>query len=259
MKPLLVYDYNMRNFILHIVTLCCLILVTSCGISEDCFKGNGNQITQTFPLENFTKIKVYDGVGLVVKEGPIYEVKVVTSDNIIDDLDVKLNDDMLVVKDNSTCNIARDYGQTTVYVTAPNLTEIHSKTDQDIRSDGVLNYADLKLFSIDISDGAGTGDFRLTLNCTNFYVESNNVSNFYLTGHTENLHVFFSWGNGIFYGENLVANTITFYHRGSNDVILFPINSISGDIYSTGNVVLKNNPNLPPTVIQHFRGRLIMN
>ena len=60
----------MRKFILHIVTLCCLILVTSCGISEDCFKGNGNQIMQTFPLENFTKIKVYDGVGLVVKEGP---------------------------------------------------------------------------------------------------------------------------------------------------------------------------------------------
>ena len=141
----------MKKFVLHITFFCFLILVTSCGISEDCFKGNGNQITQTFPLENFTKIKVYDGVGLVVKEGPNYEVKVVTSDNIIDDLDVKLNGDMLVVKDNSSCNIARDYGQTTVYLTAPNLTEIHSKTDQEIRSDGVLNYSDLKLFSIDIS------------------------------------------------------------------------------------------------------------
>ena len=242
-----------------IVFFLLVFLLVSCGISEDCFKGNGNQVTQTFLLENFSKIKVYDGVGLVVKEGSNYEVKVVTSDNIIDDLEVRLDGDMLVVKDNSSCNIARDYGQTTIYVTAPNLTEIHSKTDQEIRSDGVLNYSDLKLFSIDISDGAGTGDFRLALNSTNFYLESNNVSNFYLTGQTENLHVFFSWGNGIFYGENLVANTITFYHRGSNDVILFPINSISGDIYSTGNVVLKNNPNLPPTVIQHFRGRLIMN
>ena len=246
----------MRKIILHIVVFCSLILVTSCGISEDCFKGNGNQITQTFPLENFTKIKVYDGVGLVVKEGPNYEVKVVTSDNIIDDLDVKLNSDMLIVKDNSTCNIARDYGQTTVYVTAPNLTEIHSKTDQDIRSDGVLNYADLKLFSIDISDGAGTGDFRLTLNCTNFYVESNNVSNFYITGFCENANIAFFWGDGIFYGENLVANNITFYHRGSNDVILFPINSISGDIYSTGNVVLKNRP-LEVLINENFRGKVL--
>ena len=241
-----------------IVFFLLVFLLVSCGISEDCFKGNGNQVTQTFLLENFSKIKVYDGVGLVVKEGSNYEVKVVTSDNIIDDLEVRLDGDMLVVKDNSSCNIARDYRQTTVYVTAPNLTEIHSKTDQEIRSDGVLNYSDLKLFSIDISDGAGTGNFRLVLNSTNFYVESNNVSNFYITGQTENLHVFFSWGNGIFYGENLVANTITFYHRGSNDVILFPINSISGDIYSTGNVVLKNNPIESPNVIQHFTGRLIV-
>lgn len=248
----------MKKIVLHIVVCCCMVLATSCGISEDCFKGNGNQVIQLFPLENFTKIKVYDGVELVIKEGANYEVKVITSDNILDNLEVKLEGNMLVVKDNSTCNIARDYGLTTVYVTAPNITEIHSKTDQDIRSDGVLNYSDLKLISIDLSDGAGTGDFRLSLNTINLYVESNNVSNFYLTGQSQNLHVFFSWGNGIFYGENLIVNIITIYHRGSNNIFLFPINSIEGNIYATGNVVLKNNPIVSPNVIQHFTGRLIL-
>jgi hypothetical protein len=248
----------MKKIVLNIVVCCCMVLATSCGISEDCFKGNGNQVIQLFPLENFTKIKVYDGVELVIKEGTNYEVKVITSDNILDNLEVKLEGNMLVVKDNSTCNIARDYGLTTVYVTAPNITEIHSKTDQDIRSDGVLNYSDLKLISIDLSDGAGTGDFRLSLNTINLYVESNNVSNFYLTGQSQNLHVFFSWGNGIFYGENLIVNIITIYHRGSNNIFLFPINSIEGNIYATGNVVLKNNPIVSPNVIQHFTGRLIL-
>jgi hypothetical protein len=248
----------MKKIVLNIVVCCCMVLATSCGISEDCFKGNGNQVIQLFPLENFTKIKVYDGVGLVIKEGTNYEVKVITSDNILDNLEVKLEGNMLVVKDNSTCNIARDYGLTTVYVTAPNITEIHSKTDQDIRSDGVLNYSDLKLISIDLSDGAGTGDFRLSLNTINLYVESNNVSNFYLTGQSQNLHVFFSWGNGIFYGENLIVNIISIYHRGSNNIFLFPINSIEGNIYATGNVVLKNNPIVSPNVIQHFTGRLIL-
>lgn len=248
----------MKKIVLNIVVCCCMVLATSCGISEDCFKGNGNQVIQLFPLENFTKIKVYDGVELVIKEGANYEVKVITSENILDNLEVRLQGNMLVVKDNSTCNIARDYGLTTVYVTAPNITEIHSKTDQDIRSDGVLNYSDLKLISIDLSDGAGTGDFRLSLNTINLYVESNNVSNFYLTGQSQNLHVFFSWGNGIFYGENLIVNIITIYHRGSNNIFLFPINSIEGNIYATGNVVLKNNPIVSPNVIQHFTGRLIL-
>lgn len=230
----------------------------SCGISEDCFKGNGNSVTQVFPLEGFTKVKVYDGVGLVIKEGPNYEVKVVTNDKILDNIDVSIQDDMLVVKDNSTCNIARDYGQTVVYVTAPNLEEIHSKTEQDIKSDGVLHFPELRLYSIDLSDGAGTGDFYLEVDSNNLYVESNNVSNFYLSGQSENLHVFFSWGNGVFYGENLIANTLTFYHRGSNDMKLFPIHSITGNIYATGNVVLKNNPIVSPNIIQHYTGRLII-
>ena len=100
----------------------------------------------------------------------------------------------------------------------------------------------LKLISIDISDGAGTGDFRLDLNTINLYVESNNVSNFYLTGQSENLHVFFSWGNGKFKGENfIVTNILNVIHRGSNDMTIFPIYDLSGAIYATGNVILKNN------------------
>ena len=250
----------MKKFVLHITFFCCLILVTSCGISEDCFKGNGNQVTQTFLLENFSKIKVYDGVGLVVKEGSNYEVKVVTSDNIIDDLEVRLDGDMLVVKDNSSCNIARDYGQTVVYVTAPNLTEIHSKTEQDIKSDGVLHFPELRLYSIDLSDGAGTGDFYLQLDSNNVYVESNNVSNFYLSGNSENLHVFFAWGNGIFYGENLlIHNLLSLFHRGSNEIIIYPKNILTGEIYSTGNVILKNNPSQIPNVTQYSTGKLINN
>ena len=232
--------------------------MTSCGLSEDCFKGNGTPIIQTFPFENFTKIKVHDGIGLVVKEGPNYEVKIAAPSSILDNIEVQLDGNMLVVKDRSTCNIARDYGQTVVYVTTPFLEEIHSKTEQDILSDGVLTFPELKLYSVDISDGAGTGDFRLKLDTQLLYIESNNVSNFYVSGQTNQLIVFFSWGNGIFNGGSLIADHINVYHRGSNDIALYPTQSVSGDIFSTGNVVLKNRSILPPNVIQHFTGRLII-
>jgi len=246
----------MKNYNYILITSLVFIL-TSCGISEDCFKGNGNRTTQTFPLENFTKIKVYDGVGLVIKEGPNYEVRIETSDNIIDNLDVRMDGDMLVVKDNSTCNIARDYGQTIVYVTAPNLEEIHSKTDQDIKSDGVLNYPNLKIVSMDLSDGAGTGDFYLDINSDFISIESNNVSNFNISGNTETAIIAFYWGNGIFHGKNLHTEKIQFYHRGSNDIFVYPIQKIEGTIYATGNVILKNNPNQTPIVIELYSGKLI--
>jgi hypothetical protein len=248
----------MKKTILHIVSICCLSLVTGCGLSEDCFKGNGAAVIQTFPLENFTKIKVYEGIGLVVKEGTAYEVKIAAPHTILENIEVKLEGDMLFVKDRSTCNIARDYGQTVVYVTTPFLEEIHSKTEQDILSDGVLTFPELRVYSVDINDGAGTGDFRLQLDTETLYFESNNVSNFYVSGQTNQLIVFFSWGNGIFHGGSLIADHINVYHRGSNDIVLYPTQSVSGDIFSTGNVVLKNRSILPPNVIQHFTGRLII-
>ncbi len=242
-------------------------LIVSCGISEDCFKGNGNQVTQTFPLENFTKIKVYDGVGLVVKEGPNYEVKITTSDNIIDDLEVTKNGDMLIVKDNSTCNIARDYGQTTVYVTVPDgsvaavplisALELHCKTDQNIKSEGTLHTPIVRLFSMgDDGDGAGTGDFHLTVDNTQMVIESNNVSNFYVNGQTNEMLLNFYFGNGRFYGKELHTQFIKVYHRGSNDMFVYPLQKIEGIISATGNVILEN---VPPIidVEEVFSGRLI--
>lgn len=254
----------MRKIISHIFCVFCLILVTGCGLSEDCFKGNGTPTIQTYPLENFTKIKVYEGIGLVIKEGPIYEVKVKTADNILDNLEVKLEGSMLVVKDNSTCNLARDYGQTKLYITIPDGTlspilpelELHCKTEQKIQSEGILHSPIVRLFSLDYSDGAGTGDFRLDLQTEQLFIESNSVSNFYLSGQSQNLHVFFWWGNGVFYGDQMNANTIDFYHRGSNDMIFYPIQQIEGALYSTGNVRLTNQPTII-NVFQYFTGRLI--
>ena len=253
----------MKNYNYILITSL-LFILTSCGISEDCFKGNGNRITQTFPLENFTKIKVYDGVGLVIKEGPNYEVKIETSDNIIDNLDVRMDGDMLVVKDNSTCNIARDYGQTVVYVTVPDGSvlpliqelELHSKTDQKIQSIGVLHSPIVRLFSIDVSDGAGTGDFYINVDNNQLVVESNNVSNYYINGHCDEMLLNFYFGNGRFYGENLEAEIIKVFQRGSNDMFVKPIQKIEGTIYATGNVILKN---VPPIVDveEVFRGRVI--
>jgi len=237
----------------------------SCGISEDCFKGNGNPVTQVFPLEGFTKVKVYDGVGLVIKEGPNYEVKVVTNHKILDNIDVAMQGDMLVVKDNSTCNIARGYGQTVVYVTVPDGSilpliqelELYCKTEQKIQSNGLLHSPIVRLFSIaDDGDSAGTGDFYIQVANGQLVVESNNVSNFYVSGQCQEMLLNFYFGNGRFYGEDLYAENIKIFQRGSNDMIVYPIQKIEGTIFSTGNVILKNVPSIVD-VEEVFTGRVI--
>lgn len=234
-----------------------VLIISSCGISEDCLKGKSNSVLLSYDVGNFNKIKVYSGVGLVIKEAPEYKVEIKTKENIKKNIEVYLENDLLIIKDNSTCNLFRDFNSTTVYISTPNLEEIHSKTEQKINSDGVLNYPELKLFSMDISDGAGTGDFELQLNSNNISILSNGVSNFYLSGQTINLDLHFPWGSGRFYGENLiVTNLLNVTHRGYNDLMIYPIYLLQGNIYSTGNVILKNNPEII-NVNQFYTGRII--
>lgn len=234
------------------------ILLVSCGISEDCFKNKGTIKTKSIDVEGFTKIRIHSGIALIIKQGDLVEVKVESGENIIDNIVVSKENDLLILKNMSTCNWTRDYEAAKVYVTAPNIVEIHSKTEQKISSNGVLTYPVLRLFSIDADGESGTGDFYFSIQNSQTVIESNHISNFYISGHSDEMLLNFYFGNGKFYGENFAVQNIKVIQRGSNDMIVKPIDSISGTIYSTGNVILKNNP---PVIDMHqlFSGQLILN
>lgn len=243
----------MKKYILFVFVL----ILSGCGISEDCVKNAGNPMTKEFVISNFDKIRVHAGIALVVKEGPDFKVTIQSGTNIIGNIEINKEGDFLVAKDNSTCNWTRDFIAATVYVTAPNIIEIHSKTEQDIYSDGTLTFPILRLFALN-EDEAGTGDFYFNINNGQTVIESNHVSNFNISGNTAELLCNFYFGTGKFNGENFICQNIKIFQRGSNDMILKPIQSISGKILNTGNVILKNNPPIID-VQQLFSGHLILN
>ena len=242
-----------------IIVLVGLIFISiSCSKPGECIEATGSIITKEFIVSDFDKIIVYQGISLVITEGPVYKVEVQTGENLMSNIQATAADGLLTLKDNTTCNWVRDYGNTVVYVTAPNIKEINSKTEKIISSNGVLTYPILSLISIDISDGAGTGDFNIQIDNSQLVINNNNVSRYYISGQTDNLVVGFYNGNGRFEGGNLKVKTINIYHRGSNDMILKPTESITGKMVSTGNVILKNNP--PIVDVQElYYGRVIYN
>ncbi len=232
------------------------LIFLSCGLSEDCIKSAGaikNQIIDVTPFEN---IYVYAGIELVVTQGPNYEVSVQAGANFIDDIDISVKDNSLFLKDNSGCNWVRDYGKTIVYVTAPNIVEIYSNTDQKISSNGVLTYPMLRLYSMDFFGGVGAGDFIMEVDNSQLVVQSNHVSSFFITGRTTQLLLNFYNGNGRFEGENFHPDEIVLFHRGANDLIINPVSILRGDIYGTGNVRCKSHP-ATVEVTKHYSGRLI--
>lgn len=251
-------DYN--NIIMKKIILLFGLVFLSMGCSKpsECIESTGSIITKNFTVADFDKIIVYQGISLVLTEGPVYNVEVQTGENLLSNIEVKVLNGLLSLKDKSNCNWVRDYGNTVVYVTSPYIIELHSKTERTISSNGVLNYPILRLIAMDLTDGAGTGDFNIQVNNSQLVIENNNVSRYYISGQTNELSVNFYDGNGRFNGGNLIANSILLYHRGSNDMIVKPTESITGKMVSTGNVILKNNPPIVD-VQQLYHGRVIYN
>jgi hypothetical protein len=245
-----------------IILLSFLLVFISCEKPSECYESTGDMVTRTIPVNPFTRIKVYRGIAVVITEGPEYKVEIKSGSNLIDNVSVTQNDNQLVFTDNTTCNWLREYGQTTVYVTTPNLEEIYSKTERNISSNGTLTYPTLRIFALDKDadgeEGAGTGDFYLTLNNSQLVVENNNVSRYFISGTTNEANLNLYAGDGRIDASNLTSQTIKVYHRGSNDMIVRPMQSITGKMVSTGDVILKNNPPIVE-VQQLYQGQVIYN
>jgi len=237
-----------------------LVLVFSCSNenANDCFQTSGKIVTQEVEVTSFTKILVNRGVELIVSESVDYEVVIKTGENLLNDVEAKVIGDELQISDNNNCNFVRDYGITKVFVTAPNITEIRSSTQYDISSQGILNYSSLRLLSEDFNEPETftVGDFRLELNSTHLSITENNISTFYISGQTENLYIGFFAGAGRFEGENLIAQHVDIFHRGSNDIIINPQQSLLGELRGTGNVIAVNQP-LSNSLEQFYIGQLI--
>ena len=224
-------------------------LFNACEKPSDCIESSGATITKEIAVQPFKKIKVYRGIEVIITQGTEYKVQIVAGENFIDNVAVRQNGDQLIFKDDASCNWVRAYGMTKILVTTPTLEEVYSKTDRNISSNGVLTFPSIAFIAMDKDgdgeSGAGTGDFIVNVNNDYLYIANNNVSRFYLSGQTNLAEFNFYFGDGRIEAENLVAQNIKVFHRGSNDMTVRPIQSIIGTMNSTGNIILKN---VPPVV-----------
>ena len=242
----------------YIVTL--LLFTCNSEDANDCFQTSGNIIQETVEISSFEKILVNRDIELIIKESQEFKVTIETGENLINDVKVAVIDGQLVLTDTNSCNYVRDYGITKIYVEAPNLTEIRTSSQYEISSDGILNYKTLTLFSEDFSGESEftVGDFRLTVASETISIASNNISFFYLDGTVTNLFVGFYSGSGRFEGGNLVAQDVTIYHRGSNDMVVNPQMSLMGELRGTGDLISVNEPPLV-NVERFYTGQLFFN
>lgn len=241
-----------------------LILVILCSCNNenvgDCFQTTGTIIQQDITVLSFDKILVNRDIELIVKEGTEQKVTIETGKNLINDVEAVVLDGKLILTDKNDCNFVRSYGVTKVYVTSPNITEIRSSTQYDVRSDGVLTYPTLTVLAEDFNapNTFTNGNFRLQIDNNEFDLVFNNLSNCYISGNTNNLNLTFASGTSRFEGGGLIAQNVTIWNRSSNDMIVNPQQSLTGQISGTGDVIAVTHPPIVD-VQQLYKGRLIFN
>ncbi|MBQ4803053.1 DUF2807 domain-containing protein [Aquimarina sp. MMG015] len=249
----------MKRVIIIILGLC----LVSCDSENalDCFQRTGGIIRQEVEVADFTRILVNPNVELILKEGEVASVVIETGDNLLDEVSAAVEGDRLVLSNSNDCNFVRDFNQTKVFVTSPNITEIRSETQFDISSDGVLGYPSLRLLSEDFNEDNGgniTGTFIMELDNESLSVVGNNIASFFVKGKVTELYVGFFSGTGRFDGAELISEHVEILHRGTNKIIVNPQQSIKGEIRSTGDVISVNTPPIIE-VDEFFTGRLIFN
>lgn len=245
------------------IFLVVLLAFISCEKPSDCVESTGDIIVKDVEVTAFNRLEVHPGIAVVITEGTEYKVQIQTGENLMENIEVRQEGTNLILRDNTTCNWVREFGQTTVYITVIDLDEIYSKTERTISTNGALTF-DLKIVSFDSNadglEGAGTGDFIMQFNSANLEINSNNVSRFFLSGTISNLATFnFFAGDSRIEAENLIAQNIHVFHRGTNDMTVFPVQSITGNLYSTGNLICKNYPVTPPNIPTYYQGQVIFN
>ena len=225
----------------------------------DCFQASGDLVRDEVSVPGFTRITVFENVTLVLRQGPEQRVEIETGEFLRPEVSAKVEGETLVIKDTNDCNFFRDYGTTTVYVTAPDIQVLRSSTGFPIRSEGVLAYDSLSLISESFNDPEAEttdGSFDLEVATENLSVLANGIAYFQLKGTTENLNITIAAGDSRVEAENLVAENVSLNHRGTNNIRVNPQESLTGVIRGTGDVVSFNRPTLVD-VEELYRGRLI--
>lgn len=245
----------MKKYVYIVVFLC---FACDSENAWDCIQKSGDRIQREFPVGQFEAILVKRDIELILKQGQEFKVIVETGENLLSDISVKVVSNELQLTDHNTCNFVRDYGITKVYVTAPYIKSIRNSSQMDVRSEGILSFNELELISEDFNqpNSFTVGDFRLEVECAQLRIISNNIASFYISGKVDNLFVGFYSGAGRFQGEDLLAQYVDVFHRGSNDMIVNPQQSLSGELRGTGDLISVTHPSTLD-VEQFYTGQLI--
>ncbi len=239
-----------------IVVILYVFLVISCDENQ-LLESSGTIISKEISVGYFDKINISEGIELHITDETIAKVEIKAGENIIDRVSFSVIDNQLFIDAKNATRAFQSYEPIKIYISVDDLDTIYSSSQFNVYSENILNFANFHLQSGMFEDTA-SGEFHLQVNCNSLFVEDNRASFYNISGNVTDLSVNFYNGDERFEGTNLIAQNVHVFQRSSNDILVNPQQKITGIIYSTGNVILKNNPPIVDVQVL-YQGQLIFN
>lgn len=210
-----------------------LFTVVSCNNEDsfDCFKTTGTHIELEIPSEPFNRLEIRDGMDIYLKNGPERRIVVKGGKNLLPKVKIAFEDNTMKIDNENKYNWTRKYEKIEMYITAPLINEIIH-----YGFGNVVSLDTLKSKNFRIVGQESSGDFNLILDTQNLYFISNGLSIATISGKTDQLSVGHYFNNGIFNGENLIANNVYVDHQGYTRIRVRVENSLSGSILQNGSL-----------------------
>lgn len=240
--------------------ICILFMFYACSPESifDCFTRSGTTETRAFEVDAFDEIIIYRNIALHLTYAENISLQIEAGDNLIDGIELDVNNGVLEIKAQDLCASGTKNPPYIVHLSTPNLGRIRNASQFKVKSTNTLKFDELTLVSenYNFSDALSVGDFELELELNKLNISHAGISDFYLSGKANHLELGIFAGTGRIFSENLHAKTCHIYHRGYGDVHLFAEEKITGELRSTGNLILYR---IPETIEikTFFTGELI--
>ena len=120
-----------------VMILSMLIVFSACEyVDRERINGNGKQVTQNYDFKQFADVDISGAVNVILQQGPGYEVKLETDENLVNYLEVAVRDgDELYVKTKKGVNLQPSSG-IDLYITAPYLNKISASGASSLKTTG---------------------------------------------------------------------------------------------------------------------------
>lgn len=221
-----------------------LLALSSCDFvarHHDSVQGNENVVRNSRDVKDFHGINTRSSINIVVTQGEKYKVELEAEENVMDYIETRVEDGVLVVTFRNNTSI-ETHEEVTAYVTAPSFDKFVINGSGNITGEGTFKSTDEVETSVQAS-----GNIKLSLDCPSLKALVQGSGDINLGGKTRDVRCTIQGSGNLnaseFKAENVIAEV-----QGSGNANVYASVKVEAKIQGSGNVTYAGNPQVSSSI-----------